>query len=360
MERLLFRRAAVLPLPRTVLPTPPFLVCGRRLASSETGTQADESESDTYTSPYASSPRTYRGVHRRDQRAMGQTPAEQSLMDDALREIFRKMPPIDALGPFDLGPSSIFDPMSTSAARSRHGNNLEPGSRPWSAQIRRGFDREENDDMIEALDELKEEVSEIQTDLELLDWARKRVFTLTTTPTGTESHGQSQGESDQAATDGTATTITGGVGYPKTYPRILAHLMKVSRQSFNNPQLSLSLFHHAQTLSPESYLSGCLSSAYNELIRTRWECFRDLDGVYAAIMEMDGNAVSWDKTTQREIGKIVEQVGRDVLERGAEQWGGQGVYEILDMLERKVQRSLKQSEYLDERAKRARDRRIYS
>jgi hypothetical protein len=136
--------------------------------------------------------------------------------------------------------------------------------------------------------------------------------------------------------------------------------MKVSRQHFNNPHLSLSLFHQAQTHSPESYLSGCLSSAYTELIRTRWECFRDLEGVYRAIQEMDANAVSWDRTTQSTIGKIVEQVGRDLIQSGQGNRWGEGANEILFHLEKKVQKSLRTSEILQNQAKRDRERRLWS
>jgi hypothetical protein len=132
--------------------------------------------------------------------------------------------------------------------------------------------------------------------------------------------------------------------------------MKVSRQAFNNPHLALSFFHHARTSSTESYLVGCLASAYNELIRTRWECFRDLDGVDQAIREMDANAVSWDIKSQLVIGKIVEEVGREVLEKGTEAWGGERVYEVLDRLERKVQMAVKHTEYLEHRHKKTRER----
>ena len=205
--------------------------------------------------------------------------------------------------------------------------------------------------MVEALDELKEEVSAISSDFELLDWARRRVFD--TLPKPTMSGSSTLLSETEEPTE-----------FPSTYPRILAHLMKVSRQNYNNPHLSLSLFHHAQTHSPESYLSGCLSSAYTELIRTRWECFRDLEGVYRAIQEMDLNAVSWDRTTQSTIGKIVEQVGRDLIQSQSGQgqgyqWGDEA-RQILFDLEKKVQRSLRKSEALDVRAKRDRERRLWS
>ena len=212
--------------------------------------------------------------------------------------------------------------------------------------------------MVEALDELKEEVSAVSTDFELLDWARRRIFDTLPKPFSISATTHSGPELSPSS------EIDEPAPFPSTYPRILAHLMKVSRQHFNNPHLSLSLFHQAQTHSPESYLSGCLSSAYTELIRTRWECFRDLEGVSRAIREMDANAVSWDRTTQSVIGKIIEQVGREMLQNRDDEgqgsrWGEEA-REILFHLEKKLQRALKTSEFHDYRAKRERERRLWS
>jgi hypothetical protein len=232
------------------------------------------------------------------------------------------------------------------AFKGAHSRQDPTGLKEWSPTIRRRTDREEDDRYTEELDEMKEEVSAISTDLELLDWARRRVFTATPTPAG---------DALPLSTD-----MPEPLAFPKTYPRILAHVMKVSRQAFNNPHLSLAFFHHARTSSTESYLVGCLASAYNELIRTRWECFRDLDGVDQAIREMDANAVSWDIKSQLVIGKIVEEVGREVLEKGTEAWGGERVYEVLDRLERKVQMAVKHTEYLELRNKRNRDNRLWT
>jgi hypothetical protein len=290
--------------------------------------------------PYSDSPRVKPGVHRRDERTRGQTPFERQRLDEALHQIFKDFDPLKGPGGFDFS--------SPAYQGANHGKQDPTGLKEWSPTIRRRTDREEDDRYTEELDEMKEEVSLISTDLELLDWARRRVFTTTSTPSG-----------DTAALP-LLTDTPEPLGFPKTYPKILAHVMKVSRQAFNNPHLSLAFFHYARTSSPESYLVGCLASAYNELIRTRWECFRDLDGVDQAIKEMDANAVSWDMRSQLVIGKIVEEVGREVLEKGSEPWGGERVYEILGRLERKVQKAIRQSEHLEERAKRARDRKIFT
>jgi len=264
-------------------------------------------------------------------------------MDEALHMIFKD------LERDDFSASDLFNPASSAFKGSNRSIQDPTGLKPWSHTVRRRTDREEDDRYTEELDEMKEEVSAISTDLELLDWARRRVFIATSPSTG---------NADNALSSSMDTIEP--LAFPKTYPRILAHVMKTARQAFNNPHLSLSFFHYARTSSPESYLVGCLASAYNELIRTRWECFRDLDGVDQAIREMDANAVSWDMKSQLVIGKIVEEVGRDVLEKGPDAWGGERVYEILERLERKVQKAIKQSEYLDEKAKRDREKRLWT
>lgn len=292
---------------------------------------------------YSDSPRVMRGVHRRDQRSKGQTPAERAAANEAINSILQTLngKSFDDLGSLQLN----FPPLSS---QPRHGDTRDPtGLRPWSQTVRRRADREEDDNYAEELDEMKEEVTAISTDLELLDWARRRVFSSAPPSPSTAS----------------ATTFSDGMEsmtFPKTYPRIIGHIMRVARQSFNNPHLALSFFHYAQTSSPESYLTGCLASAYNELIKTRWECFRDLDGVDQAIREMDANAVSWDLRTQRVVGRIVEEVGKEVIQQGTGAWG-EGVYVTLDRLEKKVQRAIRQTEYLHEKARTAeRERRLWS
>jgi hypothetical protein len=242
------------------------------------------------------------------------------------------------------------------------GSGDTTGYKDWSRDVRRRTDRLEDDRYTVELDEMKEEVQAISTDLELLDWARRRVFTTDTPPTSTTNTSTNAVGANEppSATSPTSADVAEPLSFPNPYPQILAHVMRVAREQHNNPHLSLSFFHHARTSSVESYLVGCLSSAYNELIKTRWECFRDLDGVDEAIKEMDANAVSWDMKTQRVVGKIVEEVGREVIQKGPEDWGGERVYEILLRLERKVQAALRKSEFLEAKAKRARERRIYT
>jgi len=64
-----------------------------------------------------------------------------------------------------------------------------------------------------------------------------------------------------------------------------------------------------KSLSIVSYVFGCSTEAYNELVQTKWECFRDLQGVHDAINEMVVNGVPVNTGTR----KWVETVRRDVL-----------------------------------------------
>lgn len=314
--------------------------------------------------PYSDSPRTQRGVHQRNLRAKGQTPSENFRLEQALRDIIRDLDeePFNKPGGLGLGPGLGF-PIDSPAFRggqSATGGDAS-GYKEWSQAVRRRTDRLEDDRYMVEFDEMKEEVQAISTDLELLDWARRRVFTTDTpSTTGSTATTTTAGSNEPIPTTPTSTDMAEPLSFPKPYPQILAHVMRVAREAHNNPHLSLSFFHHARTLSIESYLVGCLSSAYNELIKTRWECFRDLDGVDQAIKEMDANAVSWDMKTQLVVGKIVEEVGREVIQKGPEDWGGERVYEILDRLERKVQAAIRKSEYLDKQAKRAREKKIWT
>lgn len=123
--------------------------------------------------------------------------------------------------------------------------------------------------------------------------------------------------------------------------------MKITRTNYGNPHLTLAFFQYAQTHSVESYLFGCLASAYNQLIITRWKCFRDLEGIEAALREMEVNGVGWDRFTQQEVGNVVEEVGNDILANGIGRWS-MDVYGLLAKLERRVQNDIRDEEFKQE------------
>ena len=179
--------------------------------------------------------------------------------------------------------------------------------------------RDKEDAVEEELDSLKEEMSIIDTDAELVNWAERRVFT----PISSDDN---------------------GITFLRSYPRILAHLLKVVRTNFNNPHLALALFHHAQTHSIESYITGCLSSAYNEVLRIRWESFRDLEGVEHGVREMEVNGVSWDGGTHKIVGKVVEEAGAELIHGyGQVRYGDEG-FDRLKRLDVRLQKDVKSQE----------------
>jgi Mtf2 family len=157
----------------------------------------------------------------------------------------------------------------------------------------------------ELLDRKKEEMELCDTDQQLLDWALREVF------------GESK-RYEEAARKAVAEAAASGseaealpMLQPETYPHLVAHLMRAFRDKYNDPHLALSIFDHARHLSIPSYVFGCTTPAYNELIETRWRCFRDLKGVHDALEEMIVNGVEPDNRTR----KVVETLRREVGER---------------------------------------------
>lgn len=156
----------------------------------------------------------------------------------------------------------------------------------------------------EELDRKKEEMELCETDQQLLVWAMREVF------------GESKRYYD-AALQAMKDADKGGEAkelpslQPETYPRLLALLIRQFRDKYRDPHLALSMFDHARHLSVASYVFGCTTPAYNELIETRWRCFRDLKGVHDALEEMTVNGVDPDNRT----GLLIEEVRREVGER---------------------------------------------
>ena len=144
-------------------------------------------------------------------------------------------------------------------------------------------------DIDEELDRKKEEIELCDTDVQVLEWAMNEVFKpqqLATTPVRQQLAPMQNNQ---------------------IYPHIIAALMRTFRDKFHDPHLAFAIFDHAKNLSIPSYVFGCTAPVYNELIETRWFCFRDLGGVLGALEEMKVNGVEADNRTRR----IVETIRRD-------------------------------------------------
>jgi hypothetical protein len=144
-------------------------------------------------------------------------------------------------------------------------------------------------DIDEELDRKKEEIELCDTDVQLLEWAMNEVF-----------------KPEQA----TITPVQGQlapVENNQIYPYIIAALMRAARDKFHDPHLALAIFDHAKNLSVPSYVFGCTTPVYNELIETRWFCFHDLKGILDTLEEMKVNGVEADTRTRG----IVETIRRN-------------------------------------------------
>jgi hypothetical protein len=181
------------------------------------------------------------------------------------------------------------------------------------------------------IDRKEEEIELCDTDQQLLDWALREVF------------GESQRYEKVAreamqqaakAPKGSKEMMSMPPLQPRWYGRVLARLMATFRDRFNDPHLALSMFEHARRLSVPSYVFGCTTPAYNELIETRWRCFRDVHGVVRALEEMRANVIMPDERTR----SIVEAMRRDA--QGLTSWndsvgiGSEDVLVLLDRAER--------------------------
>jgi hypothetical protein len=99
------------------------------------------------------------------------------------------------------------------------------------------------------------------------------------------------------------------------YSLILLKAMRLFRVFFHNPLAAHTLFLRAKTLSAESYVLGCTTQLYNELLLSRWESFTDLFSISEILDEMSTNGVKSDGQTVQ----ILQKIQGDVQE-----WATQG------------------------------------
>lgn len=188
----------------------------------------------------------------------------------------------------------------------------------------------------EEMDRKKEAMDMCNTDQELLEWAMREVF-----DESQRYESACRAAIDEAVKSGTPKELP--MLQSPTYPHLVALLMKAFRDKYNDPHLALSIFNHARHLSIASYVFGCSTKAYNELIETRWTCFRDLKGVHDALEEMHINGVHVDSQTR----KLVESLRREVGERNLwieeSEIGSGEVWTMLSKIEQLVSKQVQRS-----------------
>jgi hypothetical protein len=97
---------------------------------------------------------------------------------------------------------------------------------------------------------------------------------------------------------------------PGVYSHIIDYLITTFRDRFRSPSLALALFAQASTLSIGSYVSGCTTPVYNEVLRTRWLSMGDVVGFTEVLREMQAAGVGMDEVTYRLIGDVANFVAK--------------------------------------------------
>lgn len=157
----------------------------------------------------------------------------------------------------------------------------------------------------EMFDLKKEQMNSCKSDQELLQWAAREVF---------EESVRYEKAAKQAVAEAAKAASKQKNAPPlqsPIYPQMIAHLMRTFREQYHDPNLALYIFDHAQKLSIVSYTFGCSTEAYNELIETRWSCFKDLRGVLNALNEMSVNAIPINSQTHSLVDRIRLEFGKD-------------------------------------------------
>ncbi|KAG8971724.1 hypothetical protein FRB90_010411, partial [Tulasnella sp. 427] len=136
------------------------------------------------------------------------------------------------------------------------------------------------------LDEKVAEIEACNNDLELLKWADSLFSTQreveVASKAGSKRKGVKKGKAKETNAENlnvaqdVSTTAQAAEGldsltrssHLRVYPHLLSLLMRTFRERYADPFISLSLFHHARRLSVFSYVYGCTTPVYNELLDT--------------------------------------------------------------------------------------------
>jgi Mtf2 family len=232
---------------------------------------------------------------------------------------------------------------------SQNEDQVPPWTTRWSTKpIPTQWTRPED----EILDMMKEEIEHCESDQALYAWTLERLL-------GELDGALSQVQLDTPeSTNNDASEISSPESMQQAsaslpafaYPQLLARFMRTFRTKYRNPHTALALFDHAHNASAVSYVTCCGTAAYNELIETKWDSFRDLQGVCDALEEMNLNKVRIDTRTI----KLVESLRREVGQRNFWQEEGfgeshSGVMDLLERIERTCWPTMGQAEHIAER-----------
>lgn len=212
--------------------------------------------------------------------------------------------------------------MDTSMARgSSVGNQFLLGSVPFQSRKSQQL-LQQTEDIEQMFDQKREAMLNCRTDQELLQWAVAEVFqepsaNSPSSPPSTDTAAPTQPANDPLK-----------VIHPGIYARVVAHLMTEFREKYNNPHLAIAIFDYTRRRSIVSFVTGCATPSFTELMRTYWNSFRDLQMVLNVAEEMRVNGVMPNDRTHN----LYHQICEEADQQAARFEGGRE--EVMKMLDR--------------------------
>jgi hypothetical protein len=182
------------------------------------------------------------------------------------------------------------------------------------------------------LDLKKEEIENCESDQALYDWVYRELFSPLSGKSSSTSEMDSLSENNSPSQSFEKVASNSTSLPPFAFPQLLAKAMCTFRTKYADPHAALALFDIPRQISTAAYVMCCGTAAYNEYIETKWEAFRDLNGVCEALEEMKLNKVRVDTRTSR----LVENLRREVGQRNLWQEEGFGESDsgVMSLLER--------------------------
>jgi len=155
---------------------------------------------------------------------------------------------------------------------------------------------------------LIDDMQKCESDWELLRWLDKNLFSMVS----------SQGAESERK-------IPSAV-----YADLLVEGMITFRQSFNDLAGAMSVFERVKGLGAESYVVGCSIGAYNEMLQTKWEAYKDVSKIVELVDEMEVNGIEGSRKTMEILRSIIDEVGQ--MKRGLMGLGTQSIITDVDTM----------------------------
>lgn len=191
-------------------------------------------------------------------------------------------------GKLGLSPSVLDDEVFLTAGEVAE---YPAGLRSLAARLAKGGESKEKSVQSGTWTELEREMDSCESDVALFQFLDNKIFSVMET-----------------GSIGDRAKLRDG------YPLILLKAMKMFRVMFRRPLVAMTLFLKVKTLSAESYVLGCTTQLYNELLLARWERFTDLSSVMDILEEMNLNGLRGDGQTIQILQRIQDDVKEWVTE----------------------------------------------